>query len=116
MSLIQNIRESYAQYGNWRAVVNDLGYKGIVRNLGFILYCTLLLLGCITIIHRNENRIRNLVDANKQLKEKTWEYKDEKRKLMFMTKESEVQSKTAATGLAVSTEVPQRILIKQTVK
>ncbi|MFM2385941.1 MAG: hypothetical protein RL660_698 [Bacteroidota bacterium] len=116
MALIDNLKATYAGYNNWRELVNDLGYKGIVKNLGFILYCTVLLLLCITVIHRNENRIRNLVDANKQLKEKTWEYKDEKRKLMFMTKESELAQKAQAQGLVLSNEVPQKIVITQNSK
>jgi hypothetical protein len=113
MSWIEKIKASYAGYNNWRELANDLGYKGLVGNLGFIFYCTLLVLLCITVIHSNENRIRSIVDTSKALREKTWEYKDEKRKLMFITKESELQVEAQALGLSLSTDIPEKILVTQ---
>lgn len=114
MRILKNIQDTYANYGSWREMVNDLGYQGLVKNLGFIAYCVVLLLVCISLIHRNENRIRSLVDTNKKLREKTWEFKDEKRKLMFLTKESELITKVKDMGLEATIELPKRIIVKPT--
>jgi predicted Holliday junction resolvase-like endonuclease len=116
MSTTDNEQQKWVPYNNWREAVQDLSEKGLVHNLPFIFYCVLLLLLVITLGHSNVNNIRRMVEMNKQIKEKTWVYKDEKRKLMYMTKESELNNLTQKIGIASSIEVPQKITIEKILK
>jgi Bacteriodetes cell division protein (FtsL-like) len=113
MNFLQNIKDQYNAYGSWRDMLQDLSQKGLVKNLYFIFYCTFLALLYITVVHSNENLIRRIVETNKKVKELGWQYKDEKRKLMFITKESELSKLTSKVNIESSIEVPKKILTTQ---
>jgi hypothetical protein len=110
----QWIQQFKLQYGNIRSVAdvfNALGDKAVVKNLPFALYCALLTILYITTVHQNENRARRINDASKQLRELGWQYKDEKSKLMFLTKESELAKKAGEFGLLINTLPPKKLSI-----
>ncbi len=103
------------QYGHIRTVsqaFNEIGDKAIVKNLPFALYCAFLTILYITTIHQNENRARKINAAAKQLKELGWQYKDEKSKLMFLTKESELAKKANDLGLEINTIPPKKLSVQ----
>jgi hypothetical protein len=110
------VQASGGAYRNWMHLLNDIGYKGFVVNLPFVLYCALLMLLSITVVHSNESNIRHLIDMNKQIKEKSWMYKDQKRQLMYMTKESELNLRTTAIGLNSTVEPPLTIKVQKVIE
>ena len=113
MSWLQNIKNEWRSEKKWRDILQDIGVKGIVKNMNFIVYCSVLTLLYITIVHRSENMIRKLNEQSKALKEMGWAYKDEKNKLMYLTKESELQIKAKEIGLDINNTAPFKIEVKQ---
>ena len=90
MQWIQNIKAELPEIKSVPQLINYIGQRGIVNNIKFIGYIVVLVLLYITLVHRNENQLRNLTKTSKQLKELGWEYKDVKSHFMFLTKESEL--------------------------
>lgn len=90
-----------------------IGNKGIVNNILFIIYCVVLALLYITLIHNSENRMRRLNEYSKKIKELSWQYKDERSKLMYITKESELLKSASELGLEVNLITPKKIVINQ---
>ncbi len=101
------------QIPDWKQMFHAVGYKGIVKNLPFILYCTGLGLVYITMNHLAENTIRRINETAKELKEYRWRYVDEKSQLMFLTKESELAKGAALLGLEKTKVPPHKIIISQ---
>jgi hypothetical protein len=96
---------------NWRTLLQTAGNKGIVHNIPFILYCSTLALVYITMNHYAENTIRRINETARQLKEDRWRYIDEKSQLMFLTKESQLETGAAAIGLEKTKVPPYKIQI-----
>ena len=96
---------------DWKTLLRTAGHKGIVANIPFILYCTVLALIYITINHRAETAIRDLNVTVSQLKEDRWRYIDEKSQFMFLTKESQLESGALRIGLEKATMPPYKISI-----
>lgn len=96
---------------DWKTLLRTAGNKGIVANIPFILYCTVLVLIYITINHRAETAIRDLNVTASQLKEDRWRYIDEKSQFMFLTKESQLESGALRIGLEKATMPPYKISI-----
>jgi hypothetical protein len=113
MQWIDNIKQEYAGVKSWHQLLTLIGKKGIVNNIQFIGYCVILVLLYITTVLRNENIARSINKTSKKLKETSWQYKDEKSKLMYLTKESELAKKANVQGLLLNVEVPSKITIYQ---
>jgi hypothetical protein len=111
MATLKNLLQWISGYTNAQELIKEFSANGVAKHMRFIMYCTFLMILFIFIVHRNENMVRATIKMNKEIKEKTWEYKDEKRKLMYMTKESELKNYTNNLGLQSSTDVPKKILI-----
>lgn len=94
---------------DWKEMAHTIGYKGIVQNIPYILFCTCLGLVFITLNHYAENTIRKLNQKSTELKEIRWQYIDQKSQLMFLTKESEIIKKASLQGLEVLTQQPIKI-------
>ncbi len=109
--MLKKILPDAAGINSWQEVMSVIGNKGIVKNIPFVMYCAFLALLYITIIHKSENRIRNLNEYSKTIKELTWQYKDERSKLMFLTKESELVKSASTLGLDVNLITPKKIEI-----
>ena len=86
-----------------------VGQKGIVHNIPFILYCTLLCIFYITINHYAENTIRKINETARTLKEDRWRYTDEKSQFMFLTKQSQLEQLAAQYRLELNTLPPCKI-------
>lgn len=97
---------------DWKLMLNVVGRKGIVSNIPFILYCSLLSIVYITLNHFAENTIRDINKTAKQLKELRWKYVDEKTQIMFLTKESQLEKGVASMGLEKTKVPPQKIQVK----
>ncbi len=116
MSLFTKIFPDAPPVNNWREFLSLIGDRGIVKNIPFLFYCVGLGLIYITLIHKSENRMRRINTNSRIIKELTWEYKDERSKLMFLTKESELIKKASPLGLNVNLITPKKIVVKNTSK
>ncbi len=111
MQWYSNIVQTWKEVSSVPKFFNLVAERGIVKNIRFYIYCIVLILLCITLVHRNENTQRKIVKTSKQLKALSWEYKDVKSKLMFLTKESELVKNAAPLGLTLSNDVPKKIQV-----
>jgi hypothetical protein len=93
----------------WQKRLEDLGMKGLVKNIPLIVVVMLFFILNIFIVHYTENTIRDLNRKSTQLKQLRWHYIDQKSKLMFMTKESELAKHAAQQGLDVLSSPPSKI-------
>ncbi len=109
MNKIKNILHNIP---NWKRMLNTVGNEGIVNNMPFILYCSLLGIFYISINHLAENRIRKINDTAKQLKELRWRFIDEKSQIMFLTKESELAKGASVLGLQTTKVPPYKIHVE----
>ena len=98
---------------NWKSILQVIGHQGIVHNIPFILYCSLLSLIYITMNHFAENTIRKVNETARELKEDRWRYIDEKSQFMFLTKESKLEEKASPLGLEKTKVPPYKIKIVQ---
>lgn len=96
---------------DWKLILNNVGQKGIVRNIPLILYIALLSLVYIAINHYAENTIRDINKTAKELKELRWRYVDEKTQIMFLTKESQLEQRAGTLGLKKTKVPPYKIAI-----
>lgn len=96
---------------DWKQMLHTVGNKGIVGNIPFILYCSVLGIIYITLNHYAENTIRRINETAKDLKEARWKYIDEKTQLMFLTKESQLIDGVAKLGLEKTKVPPQKIQV-----
>jgi Bacteriodetes cell division protein (FtsL-like) len=110
---LQNLLAPLRAYRSWTEAFNAIGNKTVVHNLPFLFYCLGLGLLFITIQQQYENRSRKMEDLTIQVKELNWAFKDQKRKLMFLTKESEIATKAQELGLEMNVRPPYRLAIKK---
>lgn len=106
-------QQIFSRIPNWRSLLHTAGYKGIVHNVPFLLYCSALGIVHITMNHYAENTIRRLNETAQDLKEKRWQYIDEKSQFMFLTKESQLQTGAQQLGLEKTKVPPYKIVITQ---
>jgi hypothetical protein len=97
----------------WRP--SRLGYRWVVRNVGFLLFLAALAVVYIYNGHYADNISRDLSRTNKELKELQYEYKTLKSEVMFRSKESELAKAVAPFGLEELT-LPPFVLIDSTQK
>lgn len=97
---------------DWKLLLNKFGKKGIVSNIPFIMYLALLALIHIAIVHQTQNTIKDINNAAKEIKELRWKYIDEKTQIMYLTKESELETNAASLGLFKTKVPPYKIVLK----
>lgn len=93
----------------WQKKLEELGMQGLVNNIPLILVVMGFFILNIFIVHYTENTIRDLNKKSVQLKQLRWNYIDQKSKLMYMTKESELAKHAVHQGLDVLTSPPSKI-------
>lgn len=87
------------RYSLWTKWLDQVSYKGMVGNLPFLIFVTLLCVVYITNNNRAISLTRTLNEKNKTLKELRWRYMDLQSRLMFQTTETQLNQKAAALGL-----------------
>src|SRR6201989_2585293 len=87
-----------------------LGYRWIMRNIGFFLFLAALAVVYIYNGHYADKISRDLTRTNREVKELEYEYKTLKSEVMFRRKESELAKAVAHLGLQELTE-PKFVLI-----
>jgi hypothetical protein len=78
---------------------SQMGYRWVVRNVGFLLFLTVLAVIYIYNGHYADKISRDLNKTNKELKELQYEYKTLKSEVMFRSKESELAKAVEPFGL-----------------
>lgn len=89
----QNVRS------DWKSLIENLSYKGIVNNIPFLAFIVLL---CVLYITNNQRTIetqRVLNKKNETLKELRWKYMDIKSQLMTAGMETEIIRNASNIGL-----------------
>src|SRR6185437_16316452 len=84
---------------DWRAVVDKLSYRAIVKNIPFLAFVALL---CMLYINNNHHAVemqRELNTEKKVLKELRWKYMDIKSQLLYTKMETQVIRNAAGMGL-----------------
>jgi hypothetical protein len=92
-----------------------LGYRWVVRNIGYLLFLAALAVVYIYNGHYADKISRDLSRTDKELKELQYEYKTLKSEVMFRSKESELAKAVAPLGLVELTQ-PPFVLIDSTQK
>lgn len=85
--------------GSWAEVVDRISYQGIVRNMPYLIFLTVLCILYITNSNRAISLTRSINDKEKELKELRWKYLDLQSRLMFQTSETQMINKTSTLGL-----------------
>jgi hypothetical protein len=85
---------------------SQMGYRWVVRNVGFLVFLTLLAVIYIYNGHYADKISRDLNKTNKELKELQYEYKTLKSEVMFRSKESELARAVEPFGLKELTRPP----------
>ena len=80
--------------------------KGISKNIGFILFVTLLGLVYIANAHRGERKLRRISKLKKEVNDAKAMYQSVKSENTYNTTESELIKKLQAQGLKINTEAP----------
>jgi hypothetical protein len=78
---------------------SQMGYRWVVRNVGFLMFLTALAVIYIYNGHYADKISRDLNKTNKELKELQYEYKTLKSEVMFRSKESELAKAVEPFGL-----------------
>ena len=76
-----------------------LGYRWIVKNIGFFLFLAVLAVVYIYNGHYADKLSRDLTRTDKELKELQYEYKTLKSEVMFRSKQSELAKAVEPFGL-----------------
>jgi len=84
---------------SWRDVVERFSYNGIVRNIPFLLFLSVLCVLYIANSSRAVSLTRELTEKGKELKELRWQYLDIQSRLMLATSESQLTQRAAAIGI-----------------
>ncbi len=87
-------------------------YDTVIRNLPFIFFIAIIGFVYIWNSHYAEKNVREINSIEKQLNEKRWEYMTSKSELEFISKQSEVATMVAPTGLKELQEPPKKIVVK----
>ena len=85
---------------------SQLGYRWIVKNIGFFLFLTVLAVVYIYNGHYADKISRDLTRTDKELKELQYEYKTLKSEVMFRSKQSELARAVEPFGLKKLTHPP----------
>jgi|SRR5690606_17546571 len=94
-----NATDSVVKKGSLKDWFDRISYKGIVNNMPFLMYITLL---CILYIANNNRAIsltRSINIKTKELKELRWQYMDIQSRLMYQTSETQMIPQAATLGL-----------------
>jgi hypothetical protein len=83
-----------------------LGYRWIMRNIGFFLFLAALAVVYIYNGHYADNISRDITRTDKEVKELQYEYKTLKSEVMFRSKQSELARAVAPFGLKELTQPP----------
>lgn len=108
---LQNLLAPLKAYRSLTDAFNAIGNKTVVNNLPFLIYCVALGLIFIAIQHKYESRSRKIEELTVKVKELNWAFKDQKTKLMFLTKQSEIAEKASELGLEQNIQPPYRLAI-----
>ena len=85
--------------GGWKDLVDRISYKGIVRNMPYLIFLTLLCILYITNTNRAISLTRSINEKTKELKELRWRYMDIQSRLMYQTSETQLIPKARTIGL-----------------
>ena len=85
--------------GSWTELVERISYQGIVKNMPYLMFLTVLCILYITNNNRAISLTRSINDKTKELKELRWKYMDIQSRLMYETSETQMIGKTSAFGL-----------------
>jgi hypothetical protein len=96
--------ESKTRRSRWQP--SQMGYRWVVRNVGFLLFLAALAVVYIYNGHYADKISRDLNRTNKEVKELQYEYKTLKSEVMFRSKESELAKAVAPFGLRELTQPP----------
>lgn len=88
-----------AKWNNWKDLIDRFSYQGIVRNIPYLMFLTLLCILYITNNNRAISLTRDINDKTKELKELRWRYMDIQSRLMYQTSEAQLIPKAAVIGL-----------------
>jgi hypothetical protein len=88
----------------WRP--SQMGYRWVVRNVGFLVFLAALAVVYIYNGHYADKISRDLNQTNREVKELQYEYKTLKSEVMFRSKESELAKAVAPFGLQELTQPP----------
>lgn len=83
----------------WDIAVDKISYLGIVKNMPYLLFLTLLVIVYMANNNYAISLVREIDNKNKELKQLHWRYLDLQSRLMFQTTESQLKMRTAALGL-----------------
>lgn len=101
---IQEVRqekpeERPVQGRSWSRIVDRISYQGMVSNMPYLMFVTLLCILYITNNNRAISLTRSLNEKTKELRELRWRYMDLQSRLMYQTSESQLKLQTEALGL-----------------
>lgn len=85
--------------GTWMEIIDRISYKGIVKNMPYLMFLTVLCMLYITNNNRAISLTRSINDKSKELKELRWKYMDIQSRLMFQTSETQMIGRSQAMGL-----------------
>ena len=88
-----------AKWASWKDIVERISYQGIVRNMPYLMFLTLLCILYITNNNRAISLTRSINSKSKELKELRWRYMDIQSRLMYQTSETQLIPKAATIGL-----------------
>jgi hypothetical protein len=87
------------KWGSWKDIVERISYQGIVRNMPYLMFLTVLCILYITNNNRAISLTRSINNKTKELKELRWRYMDIQSRLMFQTSETQLIPKAQTIGL-----------------
>lgn len=88
-----------SRWSSWKDIVERISYQGIVRNMPYLMFLTLLCILYITNNNRAISLTRDINTKTKELKELRWRYMDIQSRLMYQTSETQLIPKAATIGL-----------------
>lgn len=88
-----------SRWSSWKDMVERISYQGIVRNMPYLMFLTLLCILYITNNNRAISLTRSINDKTKELKELRWRYMDIQSRLMYQTSETQLVPKAQILGL-----------------
>lgn len=87
------------QSRDWKKLMDRISYQGIVRNMPYLMFLTLLAIFYIANNNKAISLTRSVNEKTKELKELKWRYMDLQSRLMYQTSESQLIKKTEILGL-----------------
>jgi hypothetical protein len=105
-----------SKWGSWKDIVDRISYQGIVRNMPYLMFLTVLCILYITNNNRAISLTRSINAKSKELKELHWRYLDVQSRLMYQTSETQLIPKAATIGLKPLDKPAFEIKVKVPVK